>query len=78
MNKKFLTNTKLFEKIEIKWFSIDEMKKRKNEFRNFYRNVVDVIIKEEPNIKRFLNKKCSSTKKRNNKTNKTLKKTSWF
>ena len=78
MNKKFLTNTKLFEKIEIKWFSIDEMKKRKNEFRNFYRNVVDVIIKEESNIKRFLNKKRSSTKKRNTKTNKTLKKTSWF
>ena len=78
MNKKFLTNTKLFEKIEIKWFSIDEMKKRKNEFRNFYRNVVDVIIKVESNIKRFLNKKRSSTKKRNNKTNKTLKKTSWF
>ena len=54
MNKKYLTNTKLFEKIEIKWFSIDEMKHRKDEFRNFYRNVIDTILKDEDKIKSFL------------------------
>ena len=54
MNKKYLTNTKLFEKIEIKWFSIDEMKHRKDEFRNFYRNVVDTILNDEDKIKSFL------------------------
>ena len=56
MNKQFLTNTKLFEKIEIKWFSLREMKKNRNKFRNFYRNVVDVILSEESNIRKFLAK----------------------
>ena len=77
MNKKFLTNTKLFEKIEIKWFSLREMKKRRNEFRNFYRNVVDLILKEEPSIRRFLSKKCS-TRGRTRSHRKTQKKTSRF
>jgi hypothetical protein len=54
MNQRYLTNTKLFEKIEIKWFSMEEMKKRKHEFRSFYKNVIDIIIEEEANIKRFL------------------------
>ena len=54
MNQRYLTNTKLFEKIEIRWFSMEEMKQRKNEFRNFYKNVIDMIIEEEANIKRFL------------------------
>ncbi len=77
MNKKYLTNTKLFEKIEIKWFSLQEMKKRKNEFRNFYQNVVELILKEEPNIRKFLSKKCS-TKKRELTQRKTKKLLSWF
>ena len=54
MNQRYLTNTKLFEKIEIRWFSMEEMKQRKNEFRSFYKNVIDMIIEEEANIKRFL------------------------
>jgi hypothetical protein len=64
MNKQFLTNTKLFEKIEIKWFSLREMKKNRNKFRNFYRNVVDVILSEEPNIRKFLATKQSESKQR--------------
>jgi 8-oxo-dGTP pyrophosphatase MutT (NUDIX family) len=64
MNKQFLTNTKLFEKIEIKWFSLREMKKNRNKFRNFYRNVVDVILSEEPNIRKFLATKQSKSKQR--------------
>ena len=65
MNKKYLTNTKLFEKIEIKWFSIDEMKHRKDEFRNFYRNVVDTILNDEDKIKSFLKER--HTKERETK-----------
>jgi 8-oxo-dGTP pyrophosphatase MutT (NUDIX family) len=76
MNKKFLTNTKLFEKIEIQWFGLREMKKRRNEFRNFYRNVVDLILKEEPNIRKFL-KKCS-TRRRSKSNRKTQKKRAGF
>jgi len=56
MDKKMLNDTKLFEKIEIAWFSIDDMKKRRREFRNFYQQIVDELVKDERNIKKFLSK----------------------
>jgi 8-oxo-dGTP pyrophosphatase MutT (NUDIX family) len=57
MDKKLLNDSKLFEKIEIDWFSIDDMKKRKHEFRNFYQEIVDLFLKDIENIHRFLDKK---------------------
>jgi 8-oxo-dGTP pyrophosphatase MutT (NUDIX family) len=57
MNKKYLNNTKLFEKIEIKWFSISHMKKHKNKFRNFYQEIVPKIVNEVPFILKHF-KKC--------------------
>jgi hypothetical protein len=54
MDKKMLNDTKLFEKIEVAWFSIEDMKKRRGEFRNFYREIVDELIKDQSNICRFL------------------------
>ena len=56
MDKKLLNETKLFEKIEIDWFSYDDLKKRKKEFRNFYQTFLDVLQKEKRNIRRFLHK----------------------
>jgi len=57
MNKQYLNNTKLFEKIEINWFSISDMKKYKNKFRNFYQDIVPKIINEVPFIINHF-KKC--------------------
>lgn len=64
MEKKFLNDTKLFEKIEIQWFSLSDMKKKRNQFRSFYREFVDLLIKDQAQIKKFLVKK--GTKKRRN------------
>ena len=74
MNKKMLNDTKLFEKIEVAWFSIEDMKKRRGEFRNFYQKIVDEIIKDQTKIRQFLtkghkqSKKIKGGKNRNNKT----------
>lgn len=57
MNKQYLNNTKLFEKIEIRWFSISDMKKHKKEFRNFYQDIVPKIVGEVPFIVKHF-KKC--------------------
>ena len=54
MDKKMLNDTKLFEKIEVAWFSIEDMKKRRREFRNFYQEIVDELVKDQSNICRFL------------------------
>jgi 8-oxo-dGTP pyrophosphatase MutT (NUDIX family) len=62
MDKKMLNDTKLFEKIEIQWFTIEEMKKRRDEFRNFYRDIVDMIIDKETEVREFLEKKMTKPK----------------
>jgi len=68
-----------FEKIEIGWMNIKDMKKNRHLFRSFYKEIVDHILEEVPNIiKHFkvikLNKTVSRKKfisyKKQNKTNK--------
>jgi 8-oxo-dGTP pyrophosphatase MutT (NUDIX family) len=49
----FLQRTRIFEKIEIQWMTAKEMKRRRREFRQFYQEIVDKIIAEEPKIKAF-------------------------
>jgi 8-oxo-dGTP pyrophosphatase MutT (NUDIX family) len=57
MDKNVLNKTKLFEKIEIKWFSVEDMKKKREEFRGFYQDIVDIFIKENTNIRNFIEKR---------------------
>jgi len=68
MNHELLSKTKLFEKIEIGWFSIDDIKNRKKEFRNFYQEIVEDILSNIENIEKFILKKSLKTIK--NKTRK--------
>jgi hypothetical protein len=67
MDQKMLNDSKLFEKIEIAWFSADQMKSRKNEFRDFYQNIVDDILMDMPNIKRFIMKTSKNKTRRQKK-----------
>ena len=57
MDKQMLSKTKLFEKIEIGWFSIEDMKKRRGEFRGFYQEIVDKFIEDKENILNFITQK---------------------
>jgi len=58
MNKKMLNDTKLFEKIEIRWFCEDELKREMPKYRPFYREVVATMIQKMPEIRKFV-KKCT-------------------
>jgi 8-oxo-dGTP pyrophosphatase MutT (NUDIX family) len=59
MNKYKLEKTRLFEKAEIEWFSVPNMKNRIGEFRNFYQTIVkDVLLEKVENIHLFA-RKCS-------------------
>ena len=65
MNTEVLRKTKLFEKIEIGWFTIDQMMDRKREFRDFYRDIIDTaIVPEIPKIQRFLNSRKTTGRKK--------------
>ena len=63
----------LLEKAKIRWFSYDDLKKEKKEFRSFYQNIVEMIIKQEKDIiKKVLT--SERTRRHKEKTNKTRKK----
>jgi hypothetical protein len=70
MDKKLLNKTKLFEKIEMKWFSVDEMKTHKSSFRGFYQKIVDEILLHIPKIKKMV---VSKTKTKKTKLKKLFK-----
>jgi 8-oxo-dGTP pyrophosphatase MutT (NUDIX family) len=69
----------LLEKSKIRWFSYDELKKEKKNFRSFYQNIVDLILKQEKNItEKMLRKEAkhqtkNKTKKHRERKNKTRK-----
>ena len=44
----------LFEKSIIKWMTFDDLRKERDSFRSYYRNVVDVILENEDDIMRKL------------------------
>jgi 8-oxo-dGTP pyrophosphatase MutT (NUDIX family) len=83
LDPKIIEKSKIFEKAEIRWFSIDEIKKRKVPFRNYYKNIVDLLIKNESTIDKFvrtklqvknkntIKKHVNVTKKRYSNKNKT-------
>jgi 8-oxo-dGTP pyrophosphatase MutT (NUDIX family) len=64
MDKGVLNASKLFEKIEIAWFTCAEMKRRIHEFRGFYRDRVRNILSEVPVILKKWRKKHNKTIKR--------------
>lgn len=58
-----LLKSVLFEKQKIEWFSIDDMIDRKKEFRGFYQEIVDKIVKQKSAIKKFIQQKKTRKKK---------------
>ena len=60
MDHTVLNNTRLFEKIEIDWFSVDDIKNRRGEFRNFYQNIVDMFLADIDRIHKFADRKYKS------------------
>jgi 8-oxo-dGTP pyrophosphatase MutT (NUDIX family) len=48
--------TKIFEKAEIRWICIDELKKMRPQFRTYFQNMVDMILNQQESIKKFIRK----------------------
>ena len=69
LDPKVYKESKLFEKAEIRWICIDDLRRSRNIFRNFFRNIIDKIVQEKSEIYAFL----SSKQKKNKNANKTKK-----
>ena len=57
-----LLDTVLFEKQEMKWFSIDEMIRRRSEFRPFYQEITDLFVQHKTKIIQFVKNKRKTRK----------------
>jgi hypothetical protein len=49
-----IKQTKIFEKEEIRWICIDELDKMKPEFRFYFTNIVDMLVKQQKEIEKFV------------------------
>jgi 8-oxo-dGTP pyrophosphatase MutT (NUDIX family) len=79
-----IRDSKIFEKTQIQWFDIEDLGKRRKEFRDFYRNIIDLILEKKSEIIAFAKKSLSKTsstrgiKKRSIKPSKTRRRTNKF
>lgn len=77
--EKVFKTTKIFEKAEIRWVCVDDLKKMRSQFRFWYQNIIDTMLNEKESIKSFLVKglkkstKKKTLRKRGGKYNKTKK-----
>ena len=55
--------TKIFEKAEIKWVPVDDLKKMRPKFRSYFQNIVDMMLDQQDSIKSFIQKCSKKTKK---------------
>jgi len=56
LDPKIIRDTKIFEKTEIRWMCIDDMKTQKKKFRSFYQNIVELILAKTQEINVFIRK----------------------
>jgi len=54
LDPQVIQKSKIFEKEEIRWVCVDDIKKMKQEFRFFFKPIVDRIYNEREQIKQFI------------------------
>ena len=68
LDPKIIRDTKIFEKTQIKWFSFNDMKHQRNNFRSFYKNIVDLLLENKTQIEGFIHRHLKEQQ-----TNKSIK-----
>jgi hypothetical protein len=77
LDKNTINNTKIFEKTRIQWFTFSDIKKKRHNFRVFYRQIIELILVNKTDIEHFIYKsfaknkqiKCNNIKTHTNKYN---------
>lgn len=67
LDERVRNESKIFEKTQIKWFSLDEIRTHRSEFRSFYKNIVDMILENEEQIDKFVRSKGKKSKTKSRK-----------
>ena len=56
-----------FEKSHVRWFTLEDLKRERGAFREYFRNFLDMIQYRAPEIRRLMNKRKRSNRKRSNR-----------
>ena len=65
LDPSIIKKSKLFEKEEIRWICVDDIKRMRPKFRSYFQNIIDIILNQQKEIKAFILKnlkKDSSTR----------------
>jgi len=66
-----IKKSKIFEKEEIRWICIDDLKKMRSQFRSYFQDIIDIILKKKESIKHFIERshknKSKTIKKKHSK-----------
>jgi 8-oxo-dGTP pyrophosphatase MutT (NUDIX family) len=81
LHTKVFKTSKIFEKAEIRWVPVDNLKKMRPQFRSYFQNIVDMMLAQKESIKSFIKQKKilknrlkkSTKKKAPKRQNKTFK-----
>lgn len=65
LDAKVFKNSKIFEKAEMRWIPVDDLKKMRPQFRSYFQHIVDMMLNQKEGIKLFIEKclKKSTEKK---------------
>jgi hypothetical protein len=78
LDPKVIKKSKIFEKAEIKWVHVNDLKKMRPQFRSYFQNIIDIILSQKESIKNFIEKTpkkiSKKTQKQKIKLNKTYRK----
>jgi 8-oxo-dGTP pyrophosphatase MutT (NUDIX family) len=68
LDEKILKTSKIFEKAEIRWIPIDDLKKMRPQFRSYFQNIIDMMLSQKDSIRAFIEKCEKNGFKREMKT----------
>lgn len=64
LDPKIIKKTKIFEKAEIRWVCVDDLKRMRPQFRCYFQNIIDMMLAQKESIRAFIERGKKGTKKR--------------
>jgi 8-oxo-dGTP pyrophosphatase MutT (NUDIX family) len=76
-----IKKSRIFEKAEIKWICVDELKAMRPKFRSYFQNIIDIILSKKGSIESFIQKslpkKVAKTVRKRKASSKTRRNWLW-
>jgi 8-oxo-dGTP pyrophosphatase MutT (NUDIX family) len=60
---KIFKTSKIFEKAEIKWVCVDDLKQMRPQFRSYFQLIIDMMLNQQESIRKFIEGSTKNTNK---------------